>query len=97
MKHFFVKLISPRPTFPLDMSDDERLLMQEHAVYLKSLQERGVVPVYGPVLDPKGAWGLGIIETESEEQAHAYMDNDPTVKAHLNTYEIAPMNAFIKK
>ncbi len=96
MKHFFIKLIPPRSTFHMDMSDSERVLMQEHAVYLKNLQDRGVVPVYGPVLDPRGAWGLGIVEAESEQTARAFMDNDPTVKAHLNTYEIAPMNAVMK-
>jgi len=97
MNYFFIKLIPPRPTFHLDMSDRERLIMQEHAVYLKRLQEQGIVPVYGPVLDPQGAWGLGIIAAETEELARSFMDNDPTVKAHLNKYEIAPMNVIMKQ
>jgi uncharacterized protein len=97
MNHFFIKLIPPRPTFPRDMSADERMLMQSHAIYLKKLQDQGVVLVYGPVQDANGAWGLAILECETEEQARGYMDNDPTVKAHLNRYEIAPMTAIVKK
>jgi uncharacterized protein len=96
MKHFFVKLIPPRPTFPQDMSVSERSLMQEHSLYLKDLQEQGIALIYGPVFDLKGAWGLAVIESESEEKARMFMDNDPTIKANLNKYELAPMNAFMK-
>jgi uncharacterized protein YciI len=97
MNYFFVKLLPPRPTFPQDMTEGERILMQSHAVYLKGLQDQGIAPVYGPVLDPNGAWGMAIIVCETEEQARTYMNNDPTVKAHLNTYELSPMNAIMSK
>ena len=96
MKHFFVKLIPPRPTFHIDMSEGERLLMDEHAIYWKDLQEQGVALIYGPVFDPSGVWGLGVIRSESEDEARIYMNNDPTMKAHLNTFDLVPMNAFMK-
>ena len=53
--------------------------------------------MYGPVFDPNGVWGLGIIGSENEEEARGYMNNDPTLKAHLNTFELIPMKAFMKK
>jgi uncharacterized protein len=96
VKHFFVKLIPPRPTFHIDMSERERLLMDEHAIYWKDLQEQGVALIYGPVFDPDGVWGLGVIRSESEDKARISMNNDPTIKAHLNTFELVPMNAFMK-
>ena len=97
MKHFFVKLIPPRPTFHNDMSERERLLMNEHAVYWKDLQEQGIALIYGPVFDPNGVWGMGIIGSESEEQARIFIENDPTMKAQLNTFDLMPMNAFMKR
>lgn len=78
------------------MSEDERLLMDNHSVYWKDLEEQGIALIYGPVFDPNGVWGLGIIEAENEEEARAYMNNDPSMKAHLNTFELIPMNAFMK-
>ena len=96
MKHFLVKLIPPRPAFHIDMSEHERLLMDEHSVYWKNLQEQGIALIYGPVFDPKGVWGLGVIRSENEDKARDYINNDPTMKAQLNTFELVPMNAFMK-
>ncbi len=56
--HFVYKLIPPRPTFALDMSDAETKIMGEHAAYWQSLLDRGEVVAFGPVLDPAGSWGL---------------------------------------
>jgi uncharacterized protein YciI len=97
VKYFLVKLIPPRPTFHLDMSADERLVMDKHSVYWKDMQEKGIACIYGPVFDPKGVWGMGIMKTENEEEARKYVSDDPSLKAHVNTFEIIPMNAFIKE
>lgn len=39
-------------------------LMQEHFNYWKDLADRRIAIVYGPVEDPKGVYGLAIMETE---------------------------------
>jgi uncharacterized protein len=98
-KHqFFLKLIPPRPTFATDMTPEEQKLMQQHADYWSSQFPNGTVLVIGPVLDPKGAFGMAILETATEEEARALANNDPTVKAGLNKVEISPMHVFyIKK
>jgi YCII-related domain. len=96
MQHFLVKLIPPRSTFAQDMNDEERKLMQEHAVYWKELQEKGIALAYGPVLEPTGAWGLGIIEVEYEKAAKELLLNDPTIRSNLHTFEIHPMRAIVK-
>src|SRR4051794_23029339 len=96
MPHFLFKLLPPRPTFAQDMNDEERKLMHEHAEYLQQLQQRGIVPVYGPVFDPNGAWGMAVFEVADENKLIEIVNNDPTIKAKLNTYEISPMRAIIK-
>jgi len=93
-KHFALKLISCRPTFAQDMTPEERVIMQQHVVYWRELMDKGKVLVFGPVMDPKAVYGLGIIEAENEEEVKAFIANDPATK--INTYEFYPMRAVVK-
>jgi uncharacterized protein YciI len=53
---------------------------------------------FGPVFDPSGAWGLGIIEAADETQARALADDDPVVIAGIGRYDITPMRlSFFRK
>ena len=97
MQHFLFKLISPRGTFHQDMSEEESKIMKEHSAYWREMQDRGIAPVFGPVLDPKGVWGLGIIEIDNESEAYKLTASDPAITSGLCTIEIYPMHAFIKK
>jgi uncharacterized protein len=96
-KYFVLKLIPPRTTFADDMTEKERDIMKQHATYWKDKADRGIAIVYGPVLDPKGVYGLGIIEVDDEDQARAYAADDPTVKSGINKIEIHPMRAILGK
>ena len=92
MKFFLCKLVPPRPTFAQDMTEAERELMQEHGAYWKDLADRGIAVVFGPVADPNGAWGVGVVEVESEADVRALAGNDPTTRSGLNfKVEIYPM------
>jgi hypothetical protein len=92
MKHFFFKLIPPRPTFAQDMTEREAQLMQEHAVYWRGLMEQGFVVAVGSVADPKGVYGIGVLELDDEAVPHALGANDPTIKANAGfRFEIHPM------
>ncbi len=93
--YFAVRLIPSRPTFPEDMTLEEADIMKKHAVYWKDMAGRGFTLVYGPVLDPKGVYGLGIISVESEEQANSLLADDPAVKPGLVKAEICPMLATL--
>jgi uncharacterized protein YciI len=94
MPHFMFKLIAPRPTFAMDMNEEEKKLMQQHAIYWNDLLAKGTALVYGPVLDPKGPYGLAIIEANNEADAQTLCSSDPTIKAALHTYELHPMHVF---
>jgi uncharacterized protein YciI len=96
-KHFLIKLIPPRSTFPQDITENEQKIMTEHGAYWTDLMNRGMIIVFGPVFDPKGAWGLGIAEVESEDQIRGLIADDPSVKCGLNTFEIYPIHATFRK
>lgn len=90
-KHFFLKLNPPRPSFTVDMSDNERKIMQEHVTYWSTYIKEGIIIVLGPVFDPKGGYGIAVAEVDSEEQLKELIKKDPA--NGLNTYEVYPMRA----
>ena len=96
-KHFVIKLIPHRPTFAQDMTEEESNIMKQHAAYWKDKADKGIALVYGPVRDPKGAYGLGIVEVENEEEARRFAADDPAVKSGLNRIETYPMHAIFGK
>lgn len=94
-KEFFLKLHPPRATFMMDMNDEERSIMHQHVQYWSTLLERGIAIVYGPVLDPKGGFGAGVVTVNSEEELTKLIDNDPA--NGLNRYEYYPMKAVYRR
>jgi uncharacterized protein YciI len=71
--------------------------MQAHSQYWRSRQAQGEVLVFGPVLDPKGAYGMGIIVAPDDAGAQVFPDGDPAIKANIGfTCEINPMRAVTR-
>ncbi len=98
MPHFFFKLIAPRPTFAMDMNDEERAMMGEHLAYWKAKLDRGDVLVFGPVLDPRGPYGVGIVVAEDETAARAFANADPAIRANRGfDCEVYPMRAVTRE
>jgi len=89
---FFIKLIAPRPTFSQDMDEAERAVMMEHIQYWTRLTEAGTAVLFGPVFEPTGGYGMGVIEVADEQAAHEVLQQDPTILSERNfAYEIHPM------
>jgi uncharacterized protein YciI len=94
-KHFFLKLNPPRASFTMDMSNEERNIMQQHVAYWAPYVNDGTVIVLGPVMDPKGGFGIAVVGVESEEQLQQLVAKDPA--NGLNHYEIYPMRAVTNR
>jgi uncharacterized protein YciI len=90
-QHFHFKLIPPRPTFAQDASAEELAIMKKHSDYFDEQFRAGKLLLYGLVLAQEGAFGIGILEVENEAEAREFGENDPSVLAGLNRFEIAPM------
>ena len=90
-QHFFLKLIPPRSTFPQDITEAEARLMDEHARYFAEQFAAGKLFLYGPVLARGGAFGLAVLEVNTEKEAWKFGEDDPSVKAGLNRFEVHPM------
>jgi len=96
MNYFLYKLMPPRPTFPADMTPAEGILMREHVAYWAALMKQGRVLAFGPVADPKGSYGIGIIQLEDAEDAQALGARDPVIVANAGFgYEVHPMPRLV--
>jgi uncharacterized protein YndB with AHSA1/START domain/uncharacterized protein YciI len=91
-KSFLFKLIAPRPTFPFDMTADERAAMVAHAAYWRKQLDAGVAVVFGPVADPAGPWGLGVVEAADMKEVEALQAADPAIQAGIGMrYDTFPL------
>jgi uncharacterized protein YciI len=88
---FLFRLIPPRPTFAQDMTAQEREVMGRHAAHWRELLDRGTAVAFGPVLDPDGAWGLGLLDVAVQDDASEIANSDPAVQSGVCTYELLPM------
>jgi len=87
------RLKPPRPTFALDMTDAERVIMGRHAAHWQPYIDSGQMVVFGPVLDESESWGLGVIEVDDEEEVRAFAAQDPVVTTGTAKIEIGTMLA----
>ncbi len=96
MSYFLLRLNAPRPTFIADMTDDELQIMRAHAGYWAGLCERGIAIAYGPVNDPAGGWGVGLLEIDDAEAAAALSAQDPAILSGRGfSTDILPMPRLI--
>jgi uncharacterized protein len=91
MSIFVFRLEAPRPSFALDMTDEEQEIMGRHAAYWQRFIESGQMVVFGPVLDSSGSWGLGVIEAEEEDELRALAADDPAVTAGIAKLEFGEL------
>jgi uncharacterized protein YciI len=90
---FVFRLKAPRPTFALDMTEEEREIMALHAAYWQPMVESGRMVIFGPVLDGSGSWGLGVIEGDDEEEIRAFASGDPVITSGTADIEVGKLLA----
>jgi hypothetical protein len=59
------------------MKPNERSIMEKHVAYWTDKAVKGIAIVFGPVLDPKGVYGVGIYKVENEAEMAELLDHDP--------------------
>ena len=85
---FLFRLIPPRADFAQTMSPDEQNAMAAHQEYWRGLTQAGRVVVYGPVADPEGVWGMGVLRATDRAEVLVIGNDDPSVLAGVNTFEV---------
>lgn len=95
---FLLRIEPTRAGFTLqNMTADESRLANEHAQYLMSLLDSGKMSLAAQVFDPKGLWGIIIVNASDNDAARALLDGDPGVKANMFRGEVLPVRVVFQK
>lgn len=86
MPHFLYLIRPVNDWSTGNFTEEEGRLMGEHFAYLKQKFDEGKVMMVGPCADT--TMGIGILETDTREEAEEIGNNDPAVKAGIVTLEI---------
>jgi uncharacterized protein YndB with AHSA1/START domain len=98
VEFYLCRLIPPRPSFPFDMTEHERNVMGQHVDYWKKQLDAGRAIVFGPVNDPVGPWGLGVLRVKNRSEMDALKDADPAVRGDIGMrYETLPMISAVTR
>jgi uncharacterized protein len=85
---FLFRLIPPRADFAQTMTADEQRAMAEHMAYWQQLLKDGRVVVYGPIADPEGVWGMGVLRAADRAEVLEIGERDPSIITGVNTFEV---------
>ena len=80
--------------YPDAWTDEENQISADHYAYLKQALEDGVLILAGRSLDGIGP-AVVVIEAETEEEARAFLLEDPFVKSALFGAELHPFRAAL--
>jgi uncharacterized protein YciI len=95
---FLLRIEPTRAGFTLqNMSAEEGRLAAQHVQYLKSLLDSGKLSLAAQVFDPKGFWGIVIVNAPDRETARALLDGDPMVKGNMFRGEAIPLRVVFEK
>jgi uncharacterized protein YciI len=80
----------------MDMNAEERELMGNHGKYLAGQLAAGRVLAFGPVMDPSGPWGMGLVRAPDEAAARRVTEEDPVIKANRGfRYDVLPIARLV--
>jgi len=81
--HYFAVIRPYRQDFIINPKEEEDQIMSDHFHYLKSLLKQKKLYLAGPTLIPEDPFGLIILEAETEKEARALLNKDPSIKAGI--------------
>jgi uncharacterized protein YciI len=91
----YLYLIHPfRDGFFEKTTPEEDIIMEEHFQYLKRAADIGTVLLAGPCLDD--TFGIIILSARDDEDARAFMLNDPSVNNNLMMAELHPLRISVR-
>jgi len=95
---FLLRLDPTRAGFTLqNMTADEGRLATDHVRYLKSLLDSGKLKLAAQAFDPKGLWGIVIVNAPDAETARTLLEGDPAIKAKMFRGEVMPLRVVFEK
>lgn len=82
---------------PQNMTDDERRIGGQHFAYLQSLLADGKLTFAGQAFDPKGFWGIVIVNAADADTARTILNSDPAIKGKLLRGDVIPFRTVLER
>ena len=97
-RQFLLRLEPVRKDFTLQtMTEAERPVVGEHVAYLTGLLAKGTLTFAGQAFDPKGFWGIVVVNAPDLEAAKAILNGDPVIKSKLFAGEAIPFRTVFER
>jgi uncharacterized protein YciI len=98
LRQFLLRIEPVRAGFTLqNMTEEEQKAAVAHLAYLKGLFAEGKLTVAGQAFDPKGFFGLIVVNAPDIESATALLRGDPFVKANLFRGDVIPFRTALER
>jgi uncharacterized protein YciI len=81
---------------PDQLTAPQRATLQQHAAYLKSLADKGIITWAGHADDPAHPRGFVELEVATVAEAKALVENDPAVKAGIFLCTVEPFTEVLR-
>ncbi|MBS4197110.1 YciI family protein [Lederbergia citri] len=82
----FLILLAPGEKWREDVVLHNQPFMPEHAVYVQEAYNQGKIILAGPYEDLTG--GAIVIDVKNKDEVQDFVENDPTIKNGIFTYQI---------
>jgi uncharacterized protein YciI len=97
-QQFLLRIEPVRAGFSLEnMTEDERRLASGHIAYLRGLFTDGKLTFSGQAMDPKGLFGVTVVNAAGQEEAAALLNGDPAVKGKMFRGEVIPFRTVLER
>ncbi len=98
LRQFLLRIEPVRAGFTLqNMTEEEQKSASAHLAYLKGLFGEGKLTFAGQAFDPKGLFGIIVVNAPDLESANALLHGDPLVKANVFRGEVVPFRSVLDR
>jgi uncharacterized protein YciI len=98
LRQFLLRIEPVRKDFTLlNMTEEERSVIEGHVAYLTRLLGEGKLTFAGQAFDPKGLFGIIVVNAPDMDSATALMNADPGLKSKLFRGEVIPFRTVFQR
>jgi uncharacterized protein YciI len=98
LRQFLLRVEPVRKDFSLlNMTEEERTVIAGHVAYLTGLLGDGKLTFAGQAFDPKGPFGIIVVNAPDMDSATALMNADPGLKSKLFRGEVIPLRTVFQR
>ena len=98
VRQFLLRIEPVRAGFTLqNMTEEEQKTAGAHLAYLKGLFAEGKLTLAGQAFDPKGFFGIIVVNAPDLESASRLLHGDPFVKGNLFRGDVVPFRSVLER